>query len=281
MKVGFHVSIAGSIDKAVDNATALNCTAFQIFTRNPRGWAVKDLAKEDVENFRKKLVASKIDRYAVCAHMPYLPNLSSSNKDLYKKSLNTLVNEVKRCGVLGVPYLVIHLGSHLGAGVEVGIKNLANACNTAAEKVKNDVTILLENMAGTKNSVGSKFEELKQILDQLEPRKRFGVCLDTCHAFAAGYDLRSKDAVDNTVAAFDKNIGMKELRIVHLNDSKGDINCNVDRHEHIGMGYIGDKGFKAILTNSEIRKRILILETPIDNRRDDVVNLKKVRELAS
>jgi len=281
MKVGFHVSIAGSIDKAVDNATALNCTAFQIFTRNPRGWAVKDLVKEDVENFRKKLAASKIDRYAVCAHMPYLPNLSSSNKDLYKKSLNTLVNEVKRCGVLGVPYLVIHLGSHLGAGVEVGIKNLVNACNTAAEKVKNDVTILLENMAGTKNSVGSTFEELKQILDQLEPRKRFGVCLDTCHAFAAGYDLRSKDAVDNTVAAFDKNIGMKELRIVHLNDSKGDINCNLDRHEHIGMGYIGDKGFKAILTNSEIKKRILILETPIDNRRDDVGNLKKVRELAS
>lgn len=281
MKVGFHVSIAGSIDKAVDNATALNCTAFQIFTRNPRGWAVKNLVKEDVENFRKKLAASKIDQHAVCAHMPYLPNLSSSNKDLYKKSLDTLVNEVKRCGVLGVPYLVIHLGSHLGAGVEVGIKNLVNACNTAAEKVKNDVTILLENMAGTKNSVGSTFEELKQILDQLESKKRFGVCLDTCHAFAAGYDLRNKEAVDDTVAAFDKNIGMKELHVVHLNDSKGDINCNLDRHEHIGMGYIGDKGFKAILTNSEIKKRMLILETPIDSRRDDVVNLKKVIELAS
>ncbi len=281
MKVGFHVSIVGSIDRAVDNATALNCTAFQIFTRNPRGWAVKNLVKEDVENFRKKLAASKIDQHAVCAHMPYLPNLSSSNKDLYKKSLDTLVNEVKRCSVLGVPYLVIHLGSHLGAGVEVGIKNLVNACNTAAEKVKNDVTILLENMAGTKNSVGSTFEELKQILDQLESRKRFGVCLDTCHAFAAGYDLRSKETVDDTVAAFDKNIGMKELHVVHLNDSKGDINCNLDRHEHIGMGYIGDKGFKAILTNSEIKKRILILETPIDSRRDDVENLKKVRELAS
>jgi deoxyribonuclease-4 len=281
MKIGLHVSISGSIDKAVDNALALKCTAFQIFTRNPRGWASKNLTHEDTDNFKKKLLASKIERDAVCAHMPYLPNLSSSKKDLYKKSLVTFVNEVKRCAMLGIPYLVIHLGSHLGAGVQVGIKNLANACNTAVSKADNDVMILLENMAGQKNSVGSHFEELKQILDLLEPRKRFGVCFDTCHAFAAGYDLRSKDAVEDTVAAFDKHIGMKELRIVHLNDSKGDINCNRDRHEHIGMGYIGEKGFRAFLSNNEIKKRPLILETPIDNRRDDAGNLKKVRELAS
>lgn len=281
MKLGVHVSISGSIDKAVDNATRLECTAFQIFTRNPRGWASKDLGGEDVENFKKKVSASKIDQYAICAHMPYLPNLSSPKKDLYKKSVNTLMNEVKRCGILGVPYLVIHLGSHLGAGTDAGIKNLVNACNTAAKRVKNDVTILLENTAGTKNSVGSRFEELGEILDKLEPRKRFGVCLDTCHAFAAGYDLRGKDVVDDVIAAFDKYVGMKELHIVHLNDSKGDIDCNSDRHEHIGMGYIGEKGFRAVLTNKEIRKRVLILETPIDKRRDDVGNLKKVRELSS
>jgi len=281
MKIGLHVSISGSIDKAVDNALALKCTAFQIFTRNPRGWASKNLTHEDIGNFKKKLLASKIERDAVCAHMPYLPNLSSSKKDLYKKSLSTFINEVKRCAMLGIPYLVIHLGSHLGAGVQVGIKNLANACNTAASKADSDVMILLENMAGQKNSVGSRFEELKQILDLLEPRKRFGVCFDTCHAFAAGYDLRSKDAVEDTIAAFDKHVGMKELRIVHLNDSKGDINCNRDRHEHIGMGYIGEKGFRAFLSNSEIKKRALILETPVDNRRDDAGNLRKVRELAS
>ncbi|MFQ5940093.1 MAG: deoxyribonuclease IV [Nitrososphaerales archaeon] len=281
MKVGLHVSISGSIDRAVDNASVMNCTAFQIFTRNPRGWIAKDLVKGDVEGFKKKLAASKIDQNSVCAHMPYLPNLSSPEKDLYKKSLNTLINEVKRCGVLGVPYLVIHLGSHLGAGAEVGIRNLVYACNTAVKKVKNDVTILLENTAGTKNSVGSRFEEMEKILEQLEHRKRFGVCLDTCHAFAAGYDLRGKDVVDDVIAAFDKKIGMKELRIVHLNDSKGDINCNADRHEHIGMGYIGNKGFKAILTNNEVKRRLLILETPIDDRRDDKGNLEKVRELAS
>ena len=281
MQVGVHVSISGSIDRAVDNAMTLKCTAFQIFTRSPRGWAAKDLAKEEVENFKAKLVSSKIDPYAICAHMPYLPNLSSPNKDLYKKSLDTFVNEVKRCSMLGVPYLVIHLGSHRGAGTEVGIKNLVNACNTVAAKASNDVTILLENTAGQKNSVGSKFGEIKQILDQLEARKRFGVCFDTCHAFAAGYDLRSKDRVEDAIAEFDKNVGMKELRVVHLNDSKGDLNCNVDRHEHIGLGYIGEKGFKAILAQKEFKNLPLILETPIDDRRDDVGNLKKVKELAS
>ena len=281
MQIGVHVSISGSIDKAVDNAMGLKCTAFQIFTRNPRGWAAKSLVKEEVESFKAKLASNKFDHNAVCVHMPYLPNLSSSKKDLYKKSLNTLVSEVKRCAVLGIPHLVIHLGSHLGAGTQIGMKNLVNACNTAASEVDKDVTILLENMAGQKNSIGSRFEELKQILEQLEPRKRFGVCFDTCHAFAAGYDLRSKDKVQDVIAEFDKYVGIENLRIVHLNDSKYELNCNKDRHEHIGLGYIGEKGFKAILSQTELTKLPLILETPIDDRRDDVGNLQKVRELAS
>ncbi len=281
MQLGVHVSIAGSIDKAVDNALELRCTAFQIFTRTPQRWEAKELVKEEVENFETKLANSKIERDAVCAHMPYLPNLSSSKKDLYKKSLNTLVNEIKRCGVLGIPKLIIHLGSHLGAGSEIGIKNLVNACNTATAEADDDVMILLENTAGQKNSVGSRFEELKQILEQLEPRKRFGVCFDTCHAFAAGYDLRTKDNVQDVIAKFDKHVGMKNLRVVHLNDSKKELNCNVDRHEHIGLGYIGEKGFKAILAQNEFRKLPLILETPFDEPGADVKNLKKVRELAS
>jgi deoxyribonuclease-4 len=281
VQIGLHVSISGSIDKAVDNAMALKCTAFQIFTRNPRGWAAKNLVKEEVENFKAKLASSKIDCAAICAHMPYLPNLSSPKKDLYKKSLDTFVNEVKRCGVLGVPQLVIHLGSHLDTGTQMGIKNLVNACNTAAAKADNGVMILLENTAGQKNSIGSRFEELKQILEMVEPRKRFGVCFDTCHAFAAGYDLRSKDKVQDVIAEFDKYVGMENLHIVHLNDSKGELNCNVDRHEHIGLGYIGEVGFRAILAQKEFRKLPLILETPIDDRRDDVGNLQKVRELAA
>lgn len=280
MLVGMHVSIAGSIDMAVDNATALNCTAFQIFTRNPRGWAAKPLLKDAAENFRGKLAKSGIVPDAVCAHMPYLPNLSSPKKDLYTKSVQTLVGEVKRCALLGVPQLVIHLGSHLGAGTQAGMKNIANACNTAANKT-DGVTILLENTAGQKNSVGSRFEEIKQILEMLDDRKRFGMCLDTCHLFAAGYDIRSRDGVQDVFAEFDKHVGMKNLRLVHLNDSKGDLNCNLDRHEHIGLGYIGEAGFRAILAQKEIRKLPMILETPMDARRDDVGNLKKVRELAA
>lgn len=282
MQIGLHVSIAGSIDRAVDNAMELGCTAFQMFTRNPRGWAAKNLVKEEVENFKTKLASSKIDRTAICAHMPYLPNLQSPNKVVYKKSVDTLVKEVQRCSILGVPYLVIHLGSHTDkAPREVGVKNLVNACNTAVAKGSKDVSILLENQAGQANSVGSKFKEIREILDRLESRKRFGVCFDTCHAFAAGYDLRSKDKVQDTIAEFDKYVGMKELRIVHLNDSKGELNCKRDRHEHIGMGYIGEGGFKAILDQKEFRRLPLILETPIDDRRNDIRNLQKVRELAA
>jgi len=280
VQLGVHVSIAGSIDKAVDNALELKCTAFQIFTRNPRGWAARSLVKEEVDQFKAKLADSKIDRNAVCAHMPYLPNLSSSNKDLYKKSLDTFVNEVKRCSVLGIPQLVIHLGSHLGAGPEIGMKNLVNACNIAAE-ADNGVMILLENTAGQKNSIGSKFEELKKIFERLESRKKFGVCFDTCHAFAAGYDLRSKDKVQSVIAEFDKYVGMKNLRIVHLNDSKFELSCGKDRHEHVGLGHIGEKGFKAILAQNEFRNLPLILETPFDEPGADVKNLQKVRELAS
>src|SRR5215207_4105205 len=157
MKFGMHVSIAGSIDRAVDNATNLKCTAFQMFTRNPREQAVKGLVSEEVKRFRAKLASSEIDKHAVCVHMPYFPNLSSTHEDIYKKSIDILTEEMHRCGVLGVPYLVIHLGNHMGTGEEFGTRNLVHACNSTIESVKNDVVILLENSAGTKNSIGSKF----------------------------------------------------------------------------------------------------------------------------
>ncbi|MFB5621324.1 MAG: TIM barrel protein, partial [Candidatus Nitrosomaritimum yanchengensis] len=151
MQIGCHVSISGSIDKAVDNAIERECSAFQIFTRNPRGWHAKELSETDIKNFKDKLKASKIDRLATCAHMPYLPNLSSPKKDGFEKSVKSLVEEVKRCGKLGIPYLVTHLGSHLGTGEEEGIKRLVEALTTAGQ-VKNDVMVLLENTAGQKNS---------------------------------------------------------------------------------------------------------------------------------
>lgn len=272
LRIGFHVSIAGSIDRAVDNALALNCTAFQIFTRNPRGWRSKPLDEVEVNRFKEKLLKSKIDINDICAHMPYLPNLASPKEDQYNKSLQTLIDEVKRCDILGIRYLVIHLGSHLGSGIENGMKRLVDACLKARDLSK--AIILLENMAGQKNSIGSSFEEIRMLLDMLND-DRFGVCFDTCHAFAAGYDVRM---IDSILEEFDNKVGFRNIKIVHLNDSKSDLKHNSDRHEHIGLGYIGEEGFRNIL-HSRLNTLPLILETPIDERRDDKDNLNKVLEL--
>ena len=280
MQVGMHVSISGSIDRAVDNAVAMGCTAFQIFTRNPRGWAAKPLASGDVAKFRKKVEASGIDRFATVAHMPYLPNLSSPEDDPFARSLSSLIDEIKRCSKLGIPYIVAHLGSHKGAGDKKGIEKLVRAFTKAAEGTGDDVTILLENTAGQKNSVGSDFGQLASIFEQLRPAARFGVCLDTCHAFAAGYDLRTERAVSEALGEFDRTVGFENLRILHLNDSKGEIGCNIDRHEHIGLGHIGEKGLARVVRVINDRKVPIILETPIDERRDDMGNLKKVKEMA-
>lgn len=278
MQIGCHVSISGSIDKAVDNAIERECSAFQIFTRNPRGWHAKELSETDIKNFKDKLKASKIDRLATCAHMPYLPNLSSPKKDGFEKSVKSLVEEVERCGKLGIPYLVTHLGSHLGTGEEGGIKRLIEALTTAG-KVKNDVMILLENTAGQKNSVGSGFKQLGEIFRMLKPTKKFGVCLDTCHAFVSGYDLRTEKGVKETFKEFEEHVGMENLKILHLNDAKGDIGCNLDRHYHIGLGNIGEEGMKAVIKLISKKKIPIVLETPIDDIRDDFENVRIVKEL--
>ncbi|GIS74012.1 MAG: deoxyribonuclease IV [Nitrosopumilus sp.] len=273
MQVGCHVSISGSIDKSIDNAVERECSAFQIFTRNPRGWHAKDLTKEDIDLFKSKLKESKIDRLATCAHMPYLPNLATPKNDGFEKSVKTLINEVERCAQLGIPYLVTHLGSHLGTGEEAGIKKLVEAL-TKAGQTKNDVMILLENTAGQKNSVGSDFEQLGEIFKQLKPEKKFGVCLDTCHAFVAGYDLRTEEKVKETFKEFDKHVGIKNLKILHLNDARGELGCNLDRHYHLGLGGIGEEGIKSVVKFANKKKIPIILETPIDDDRDDFENVK-------
>ena len=279
MQIGCHVSIAGSIDKAVDNAVKRECSAFQIFTRNPRGWHAKELTKEDIANFKSKLKVSKIDRLATCAHMPYLPNLASPKEDGFEKSLKTLIDEIERCVQLGIPYLVTHLGSHLGTGDEAGIKKLVKGL-TIAGQTKNDVIILLENTAGQKYSVGSNFKQLGEIFNQLKPTKKFGVCFDTCHAFVAGYDLRTEERVKETFDEFDKYIGIENLKILHLNDAKGNIGCNLDRHYHLGLGGIGEKGIAAVIKFANKREIPIILETPIDDDRDDFENIRKAKEFA-
>ena len=279
MQIGCHVSASGSIDKAVDNAVERNCTAFQIFTRSPRSWHAKELTKDVIDAFKSKLKDSKIDRFAICAHMPYLPNLATPKEDAFEKSVNTLISEVERCAQLGIPYLVTHLGSHLGTGEEAGIKRLVDGL-TKAGQTKNDVMILLENTAGQKNSVGSDFQQLGEIFKQLKPEKKFGVCLDTCHAFVAGYDLRTKEKVKETFKEFDKHVGIENLKILHLNDARGELGCNLDRHYHLGLGGIGEEGITSVVKFANKKKIPIILETPIDDDRDDFENVKVAKGYA-
>ena len=278
VRVGVHVSIAKSIDTAVDNAIKDKCDTFQIFTRNPRGWKFGPLDPEEVSQFHDKLAKSGLS--PVVDHMPYLPNLSCPEDELYNKSTSTFNAEVERCVELGVRYLVVHLGSHLGMGREIGLRRLSNAINQATKRAKGDFQICLENTAGQKNSMGSKFEEIREILDTVNQKDRVGVCLDTCHAYAAGYDLHVEKAVQKSFDRFDETVGFENLRVVHLNDSENGLGSGLDRHEHIGMGYIGNSGFKAILHHKAIRELPMILETPIDDRRGVPGNLETVRRLA-
>ena len=273
MQIGVHISKSGTLDSWVDNAIQRECSAFQVFTRSPRSWFAKDLDLDEVKKFREKLEASNIDRMATCAHMPYLPNLSTPEDEGYEKSIKSMIEEVKRCDKLGIPYLVTHLGSHKGSGEENGIKRLTGALNEVA-KTKADVIILLENTAGQKNSVGSDFKQLAEIFGKCKPAKKFGICLDTCHAFVAGYDLRTADKVKETFKEFDKHVGIENLKILHLNDARGEIGCNLDRHYHLGLGGIGEEGITSVVKFANKKKIPIILETPIDDDRDDFENVK-------
>ncbi len=277
MRVGVHVSISGSVDKAVDRAVELDCNTFQMFTRNPRQWKPVRLTSKVAEAFSENV--KRYDIKPVFAHMPYLPNLASPKDNIYEKSVNALITELERCRKLEIPYLVTHLGSHVGAGKQTGFTRLINAINKAFKVTGGGVILLLENTAATKNSMGSTLEDLQHIIKQLVYQESVGICFDTSHAFAAGYDLRKVDSIEETVRKISEVIGFQKLKLVHLNDSRGDLNSRIDRHEHIGLGKIGEEGFRNIL-GSRLGSIPLILETPVDSRRNDIDNLRKVKDLA-
>ena len=275
--VGLHVSSAGSLDLAFDRALELGASSFQMFTRNPNQWKFKPIPDETVATFRDKRKRSGFAR--IVDHMPYLPNLASPERSTMKISRYTLDEELKRCDALGIDYLVIHLGSHLGKGAAVGIANIAEACNQAIGVSEGQTMVLLENMAGQKNSVGARFEEIRGILDKVREGSRVGVCLDTCHLYASGFDIGSDEAVKNTIGLFDDVVGFDRLRVVHLNDSKGALGSRLDRHENIGKGRIGRRGIKAFLHYPGVRERPLIMETPYLEIKAMKPSIKLVRSL--
>lgn len=278
VKLGFHVSISGTIDRAVDRALELGCDTFQIFTRNPRSWSFRAFREGEAEAFREKRRGAGID--PVFVHMPYIQNLASPNDEVYERSIDSLAAELARCSALGVPFLVTHLGSHLGAGADRGVARIVDALNAALDRSDDPPVVLLENNSGSGNQVGSSFEELRLILDGVEDTERVAVCFDTCHAFAAGYELRTPEGSAETLAAFNGTVGFERLMLVHLNDSVGGLGSGVDHHEHIGLGEIGDEGFRLIL-NSRLADVPMIMETPIDDRRSDADNMRKAWALAA
>jgi deoxyribonuclease-4 len=261
--IGLHVSIAGSLESAFDRAEEAGANTFQIFTRNPNQWKFKPIPDEDAAAFRARRKESGYRR--LVDHMPYLPNLSSPDKATMKISRYSLDEEVKRCDQLGIDYLVTHLGSHLGGGVMLGVRNVAEAVDEALAGSDGKTTILLENMAGQKNSVGSRFEELRLIVDRVRKSDRVGVCLDVCHGWAAGFDFAGEEGVKRTMGLFDETLGMDRLKVVHLNDSKGDLGSRLDRHENVGEGRIGKKGLKAFLKYPGVLERPIIMETPYED----------------
>ena len=208
--------------------------------------------------------------------MPYLPNLASPDETIYKKSVDTLIEETERCRELGIRYIVTHIGSHVGTGTENGKTRLIQALGRAVDE--NGPMILLENASGSGSHMGSRFGDISDLINELGST-RVGFCLDTCHAFAAGYDLTTKNGLDQTLRELRNTIGFSRLRLVHLNDSVGGLGSGIDHHDHIGLGNIGEEGFRQILT-SQLAKRPMIMETPVDDRRSDAENMEKVRELA-
>ncbi len=277
MKVGFHVSIAKAFYLAINRALNLTCDTFQVFTGSPRMWQERMIPDSEYEEFQKRVKESKLS--PIFAHTPYLHNYSSPNPELLEKSQNYLEKALVKCEKLTIPYLVIHCGSHKDTSVKEGIQRISKVLSTALSNIANDVMILLENESGAKNSVGSTWEELASIIERVDGSKRLGICFDTCHAFVNGYDLQSDTKVEQTLMEFEENIDINRLHLIHANDSKGDIGSHLDRHAHIGQGYIGLKGFKAIVNHSTLRDLPFILETPRKSIEDDLKNIQTLRGL--
>jgi deoxyribonuclease-4 len=274
VKLGFHVSIVDSLDQSFDKARQLGCSAFQIFTRNPRTWRSKPLDEAIIEAFRWKHRTYGIG--SVFSHMPYLPNLASPDETIYRKSVDSLIEEVERCHLLGIRFVVTHMGSHVGSGAERGKARIIQALYRAIEH--DGPVILLENGSGSGNHLGSHLEEVAEILATVGG-SRVGSCFDTCHAYGAGYDVATKEGLAQTLRIIRKTIGFDKLMLVHLNDSYGDLSSGIDHHAHIGLGKIGEEGFRNILA-SQLARRPMVMETPIDDRRCDADNMDKVIELA-
>lgn len=274
-KLGFHASVAGGLHNGLLKAQEMGCNAVQIFSRNPRGWLARPLSFEEVKQFRDVRAKTKIR--PVVIHANYLINLAAADPDMREKSRESFREEVARGIVLDADYLVVHPGSAKGACEEDGIVNCAASLKAACAKMDlGRLRILLENTAGQGSCIGHRFEHLRDII-ALCPKLNLGVCLDTAHSFTAGYDWRDPDGFSATMQSLNKSVGLKNVRVVHFNDSKAAYNSRVDRHWHIGQGEIGADGLRRVASFPKLKHAAFILETPQDEAGSDVTNLNALR----
>ncbi len=274
--LGAHESVAGGLHLAFDHIRDVGGAALQIFTRNQRQWKPKAVSEEE-----QKLFAAAWQEdpsMPVASHASYLVNLASGKKELVEKSITAFTDELQRCALLNIPLLVIHPGSHGGDGVEEGLARFTKNLDQALERADNQVIVLLETTAGQGTGLGSRFEELASIIAHSKYPEKLGVCVDTCHIFAAGYDIRSRESYQATMAEFDKVVGIERIKFFHLNDSKKGLGSRVDRHEQIGQGEIGLEGFRNLLNDPRFANHPMTLETPkgkdLQEDRDNLAALR-------
>lgn len=271
------MSIAGGIHTALERGMSIGCSTIQLFVRNNTRWAAKPLTEDEVKSYRALETESKIQ--PILTHSSYLINLCAKDPVVLRKSQRAFREELDRCERLGIPYFVFHPGSHTGRGEKDGIQHIADSLNFIHERTPGyRVLSVLEGTAGQGTAVGYRFEHLRQIIDAVETKERMGVCLDTCHLFAAGYDIRTERGYEATFDEFDSIVGLQRLVAFHVNDSKRELGSRVDRHEHIGKGRIGNLAFRLLMNDPRFVSIPKILETPKTvDMHEDVMNLRKLR----
>jgi len=285
MLLGCHLSIAGGLERVFERAEALRINALQIFSHSARSWRMGELSLKEVQRFRSRWAESGV-KYIVI-HTIYLINLASPKEELYRRSISAVAAELERAAELGIGQVNTHIGAHVGMGTEWGLKRAAAGLREVLERTEGlPVKLLLENTAGEGTVLGSSFEELAYLLENVGGAERLGICFDTCHGFAAGYDISTAEGLERTLAELDRTVGLKRLSLVHLNDSKHGLGSRRDRHQHIGEGEIGLEGFRNIVNHPALRELPFILETPKMtyekeklNSDADEVNLERVRRL--
>ena len=271
--IGAHVSISGGPRKAVEKQAALGGNCGQIFAGSPRTWKVSSYDSQDNEEFEDAREENNQGIYVI--HSTYLVNLATPKDDLFEKSLNCLQSEIDAARDLGIEYVVFHPGAHTGSGVDNGIERIGSGIDKL--DIHDDVTLLLENTAGKGTTIGKSMEQLNRILENCETNKNVGVCIDTCHAHAAGYDLEND--IDSLVTEIKNTFGLELLDVLHLNDSKDELGSEKDNHDHIGEGNIGDEGFRNVVNHEDLRDLPMVLETPVDDHKGYAENVEKLKAL--